>query len=91
MFLFHLNDGADVEGFLMEVMKIEALMEEKPGYMSHELLRDSDGGWVDILRWKSIEDAMNASNEFTSGAAALGLASYVDLSSLRMFRMQQII
>lgn len=90
MLMFRVKGGISLDNFLMEVMRIESVMKERPGFLSHELLRDPQGMWVDILHWESIEAAQAASRELMSASFIKSLAGYVDLGSVRFYNLQQL-
>jgi len=81
---YKLVEGASVPEFLLASKKThnEVLSKEK-GFVSWKVLVDGDT-WVDLVTWKTMEDAINAENcDSDKNPIALKFYSFIDPASLK--------
>ncbi|MEM8863091.1 MAG: hypothetical protein AAGD96_32675, partial [Chloroflexota bacterium] len=70
--VFKLAEGVSDEAFLQAAQGIEAWLETKPGFISRRLSNDGQGSWLDLVEWKSMEEAQTAAADIM--AAPVGQA-----------------
>jgi heme-degrading monooxygenase HmoA len=73
---FRLAQGAAESAFLEENRRAQAFVAGQPGFVSRELARGDDGGWLVLVRWNSAADA-DAS--FARFVAATEMKPFMDL------------
>lgn len=88
---FKLATGIDEQGFLKEAEAVqEDFLKKQRGYIDRELLKDEGGQWVDIVHWKTMEEAQKAAEAIMKDPAALGFIQKIDPSSVKMFHLRQV-
>jgi hypothetical protein len=68
----------------------EPEMDSLPGLISRELLVDSEGQWVDIVHWESMEHAQNALQLVGDKPAIQHLFSLIDEDQTRMMHLHPV-
>lgn len=63
---------------------------KQKGYVSRELLRSSEGEWVDIVRWETMEDAQTAMNNFMGNPSTKRFVEIIDDSSIKMLHLEVV-
>jgi heme-degrading monooxygenase HmoA len=87
--LFKTVKGTD-EGAFLEAA--DAMMPELRllrGFTRRELLRDKDGQWMDVVSWKSLQEAEEAMKKVMSHPACLKFFKMIDESSIKMMHFVQ--
>ena len=81
---YKLVEGASVSDFLLASEKCNnEVLSKKKGFISWKVLAHGDT-WVDLVTWKTIEDAVNAEkSDGQPELAALKFYSFIDFSSLK--------
>jgi hypothetical protein len=46
--------------------KLQKEVELQPGYIARRLAKSTEGEWVDLVFWNSLDDALNASNHINN-------------------------
>lgn len=88
---FKLAAGVDEQGFLKEAEAVQRdFLEKQNGYMDREILKGGDGQWIDIVHWRSMEDAKHAADAIMQDPACLGFLQKIDPASVKMFHLQQV-
>jgi hypothetical protein len=55
---FRLNPGVSEEELLRSSERLQRdFLESQPGYLKRELIKGDDGGFVDVVWWRSLEEA----------------------------------
>src|SRR3989338_4376815 len=88
---FKLAAGVSEKDFLREAEAVQKnFLEKQSGYIDRELLKDKDGGWVDILHWNSMEEAQKAAEVMMSDPRTQGFMQKIDPSSVKMMHLLQV-
>lgn len=59
-------------------------IERLPGFVSRQFGRGEDGEWIDVIRWRSMEDARNAAQSAGSDPALAAFFGLIDMQSTQM-------
>jgi hypothetical protein len=75
----NLADGK-TEADLIEASKIfqNELLDHQPGFVRRELVRQSEGKYIDIVHWRSQEDMNNVMQVIESSTAVQGYFSVME-------------
>ena len=88
---FKLAAGADEQGFLKEADAVQRdFLERQKGYMDRELLKGEDGEWIDIVHWRSMEEAKRAADTIMQDPACLGFLQKIEPESVKMMHLWQV-
>lgn len=63
---FRIGEGAEEALLAERPAMIEALHRRFPGCLGAYLTQEDDGGWLDVLLWRSRADAEEAAREITN-------------------------
>lgn len=88
---FKLVPGTEDAGFLKaaDVVQKNFLRKQK-GFVDRELSKSDDGQWVDILHWKTMQDALKASEEMLKNPSCLDFIQKIDPTSVTMTHVRQV-
>ncbi len=88
---FKLVAGVDEQGFLKEAEAVQSdFLEKQKGYIDRELLKGGDGQWIDIVHWRSMEEAKRAAEAIMKDPACLGFLQKIDPASVKMMHLRQV-
>jgi len=88
---FKLAAGVDEQGFLKESEAVQRdFLEKQKGYMDRELLKGEDGQWIDIVHWRSMEEAKRAADAIMQDPVCLGFLQKIDPKSVKMMHLWQV-
>jgi hypothetical protein len=59
---------------------------KQPGFLSRETALGTDGEWLVVVHWPSVEDADASMASFTSASAAQDFMAKLDTSTMTMQR-----
>jgi heme-degrading monooxygenase HmoA len=68
----------------------DGFLAKQKGYISRELLKSSEGEWIDIVHWETIEDAQTAMNSFMGHHSTKRFAEIVDPPSIKMMHLKVV-
>lgn len=66
----------------------DGFLAKQKGYVSRELLKSSEGEWVDIVHWETMEDAQAAMNSFMVHQSTKKFGEVIDPSSIKMMHLE---
>lgn len=66
----------------------EGFLAKCKGFVSRELLKSDDGEWVDILHWKTMEDAQKAMQDMMASPSTKKFNEVIDPSSIKMMHLE---
>lgn len=82
---FKLKDGAEESEFLKaSVQFLENFLKSQPGFVSRNLIRNSDGAWADLATWESMESAQAVEAEMMKNENAGVYCSFINMESMDM-------
>ena len=88
---FKLAAGVSEKDFLREAEAVQKnFLEKQSGYIDRELLKDKEGGGVDILHWNSMEEAQKVAEVMMSDPATQGFMQKIDPTSVKMLHLEQV-
>lgn len=67
-----------------------SFLAKQKGYVSRELAKSSEGEWVDIVHWETMEDAEADEKAFMEHPSTKKFVEMIDLSSMKMVRWEVI-
>ncbi|KIC22977.1 MULTISPECIES: antibiotic biosynthesis monooxygenase family protein [unclassified Leisingera] len=79
---FNLVDGANPDEFLRETLAMDEVLEGYDGFVARHLARNTDGSWVEVVYWTSLEDAEAALPRFVEDPRTKGFLGLVNGDSL---------
>lgn len=68
----------------------DGFLAKQKGYVSRELLKSSEGEWVDIVHWETMEDAQTAMNSFMGHPSTKKFGEVIDPSSIKMMHLEVV-
>jgi hypothetical protein len=83
--VFKLNPGVTRDELLATNAGVTAWASEQPGFISREQAYDEEGDrWVDVIWWRSLEDAQAASAAAMSSPSCAPMFALIDDASTLM-------
>lgn len=84
---FKLKDGVTYQQFspLDKAVETEHVSKQA-GFLSRETAKGSEGEWLVIVHWDSIENADASMNSFMTAKAASDFMAHIDASTMNMKR-----
>ncbi len=77
-----------------DVLKTTAMMQTKvmtmPGYIDRQLLKNSDGQWVDLVWWESMEQAQSAAEAIMGDEDLAPYMFVFDNAEMTMFHLAPV-
>lgn len=77
--------GASRESVVELARQIQDWVAKRPGFIRRTLVDAGDGTWIDLVVWRSPEDAQATMKEFATAPFAEAAASRLDASSMQMY------
>ena len=68
----------------------DGFLAKQKGYVSRELLKSSEGEWVDIVHWETMEDAQKAMQDFMGHSSTKKFGEVIDPSSIKMLHLEVV-
>lgn len=87
--LFRLKEGIRREDFLQAADALMLDLRRMSGYIERELLSDASGQWVDLVRWRSLDEALAAAEQFNTLPSARPFSAMIEPPS-RMLHVQRL-
>jgi hypothetical protein len=87
---FKLKAGASEQDFLQAANAIQTDLQTMSGYMSRELLKDEHDGWIDLIHWQSMEQALAAAEAMITLPGVGLFITMIDETSMTMRHLHQI-
>jgi hypothetical protein len=82
--VFKLRDAATREQFLGTVDAVSEWARQQPGFLSRELYDAEGDGWIDVVWWRTMEDANAAAAVALSSASCAPMFALIDQESTQM-------
>ena len=83
--VYRLQEGVSREDFLGTNGAVNTWIGNQPGFISRDLVHDSDGDrWVDVIWWETLEQAHAASEKAMTSESCLPMFSQIDEQSTLM-------
>jgi hypothetical protein len=90
--VFELAKGVTNEEFLKTVGPVSQWVKTQPGFVSRDLVRDTEGNrWVEIVWWDSLEQAKVAAEAAMTSEACAPMFSKIDFENIQMLHGTQAI
>ncbi|MFG1626190.1 antibiotic biosynthesis monooxygenase [Kribbella sp. NPDC049227] len=77
---FRVRDGAEAQLLEERPAMVEALRRRFPGCLAAYLTRDDDGGWLDVVLWRSRQEAEDAARNVNSVAECEAWFRHIETS-----------
>lgn len=87
--LFRLKEGIRHEDFLQAADALMLDLRRISGYIKRELLCDASGQWVDLVYWRSLDEALAAAEQFNTLPSARPFNAMIEPPS-RMLHVQRL-
>ena len=89
--VFKLRAGASREALLGTLDAVSSWIAEQPGFVSHTLVEDREGGrWIDVVWWRSMAEAQAASVRAMSSEPARQMFALIDTESMLMLHGDRV-
>ena len=89
--VFRLEEGTSHQRFLGTVDAVSAWIADQPGFVSRELVHDSEGSrWIDVVWWSSMDDACAAAERAMSSEACAPMFGLIDMESTLMIHGESV-
>ena len=82
MVSFKLNEGATTADILATSPAISAWVIQQAGFQYRSLAQQSDGQWLDIVYWESLEHAQQAGEAFMKATEPKAMMAFIDKTSV---------
>lgn len=83
--VYKLNEGASGEQFLETNRAVSAWISKQPGFISRDLVQDSDGDrWVDVIWWETMAQAHDASEASLTSESCQPMFALIHMESALM-------
>ncbi len=79
---------SDIEVLAASQEAHDGFLAKQRGYVSRELLKSSEGAWVDIVHWETMEDAQAAMDSFMGHPSTKKFGEVIDPSSIKMMHLK---
>lgn len=76
------------ERFLDANQKLNVWLHGQPGFVSRHLTSSEDGGWVDMVHWKSLGEAQLAGGKIMTEMGDSDCMRLIDFPSVKMSHNQ---
>jgi hypothetical protein len=86
--LFRLKAGIADATFLQAAAVVQAWVAQQPGFVSRELLKTPDGGWLDTIRWTSLELAEAASAKIMNEDHCQPFLAMIEETGMQMWHFE---
>ncbi|MCE7986584.1 MAG: hypothetical protein DYG89_35880 [Caldilinea sp. CFX5] len=87
--LFRAKAGVSDEQVLQGSAQIQPWLAGAAGYLKREVSKNEDGQWVDIVHWRSLDEAQQAAEQLMAEPTAAAFMSMIDPESITMLHVQQ--
>jgi hypothetical protein len=83
--VYRLNDGVSREQFLDANDPVSAWISKQPGFISRDLVYDTEGDrWVDVVWWESMHQAQAASDLAMTSESCRPMFALINMESALM-------
>ena len=83
--VYKLNEGVSREQFLGTNGAVSTWIRQQPGFISRDLVYDSDGDrWVDVVWWQTMEEAQAASEKAMTSESCQPMFALIAFESALM-------
>jgi hypothetical protein len=88
--VFRVKDGVTREQLVATSDTVSGWAQQQSGFVSRELSHDADSDrWIDIVRWRTIEDAKAAAAMSSSSCAPM--FALIDMDSTLMLHAEPVV
>jgi heme-degrading monooxygenase HmoA len=87
---FRIAQGVDEKEFLKISDGIMPDLRRQRGFLSRQLVKNDDGTWADIVRWKTLADALDLAESFAKIESCHNYLGMIDPSSVKIRHFEQI-
>lgn len=88
---FKLKTDVNEMEFLVESEKVtNAFLKKQKGFIDRELIKNNNDEWIDILHWKSMEDALSAAKNIMNDPSTSAFGEMLEPSSIKMEHYNQV-
>lgn len=87
--LFKSKANVSEDAILTAVHATQNALKQFQGYIRRETLKDGEGQWVDVVYWRSLDDAQKAAETFNNDPSAAALMEVVEVTSINMMHLEQ--
>jgi hypothetical protein len=88
--LFELNQGEDREMFLMNANVTQLKVEQFDGFIQRQLFENSQGQWLDLVWWKSHDQAIQASEQIMHDDTCLPFMQSIRTDNMQLYHLNII-
>lgn len=85
--LYRLRAGVSREAQINALQASQSELASLPGFIRREVLADSDGQWIELVYWQTMDEALNAINLVGDKPNLQQAFTLLDESSIRMLHM----
>ena len=85
-----LNEGVQDADYLKASDAITTDMNNTKGFIRRELFKSTDGMWIDLVYWESLEDAHKFAEEFSKLPSAASFGTMIDAKTIALHHFEQM-
>ncbi|WP_299773401.1 hypothetical protein [uncultured Pseudoteredinibacter sp.] len=85
---FRCKEGVGSDAMSSTANAMEAFLHAQAGFIYRSLSCDEDGLWHDIVYWKNLEAAQQASENFMQNTLCQDMMAHIDTDTVRVRHMQ---
>lgn len=86
---FKVKPGTNEQDFLKASADMMQELGKLSGFIDRELLKGDNGQWTDMVHWKSMENALKATDDVIKLPLCLAYFGFIDHTSLQMLHFTQ--
>lgn len=87
--LFETVEGVSDAQFLAAADQIQQWLAQQPGYIRRELAHTGAGQWLDLVSWRSLDDAHQAAAQLLHQPEATSFLALIREESIQMHHLHQ--
>lgn len=89
--LFNPKSGYGDDDVLKSVEITQPMIENLDGLISRKVLKDKDGRWMDLIYWRSREDAERAAEMVMQMPGFMNAMDIIDQSTMQMLHFDEVV
>lgn len=89
--LYRLREGVSRETQMAALQAAQSEIASLPGFIRREVLADADGQWVEMVYWRTMDEALNAMNLIADKPNLQQAFTLLDEGTIRMLHMLPVL
>lgn len=90
MVMFKTKQHLNEQEAKITLLSVNPILQTYPGFISRVLSKNTDGFWLDIVYWNSMEEAKDAAQEVMKNETAVKVFDAIESSTIQMFHFTPV-